>query len=389
MSKASIIFFVLGIVFIVSSFITIKKSQKHLYTRGRTFSILNRFKNSKFLSFFISEGSPSTKKLLNKIQVIIQCSHAESLNSGKFDKSYKADKIKNPKEVLRNLYILQISLFIIVTILAFIVKDSLNNMVIKETLNSSSIHELTQYKISTDDASSIINYIDNSYKHYIKDNNVAELQTVIYDYVIKNKLALDQDSVYMITDIYIKAYDEGHFNLKEIATILMLGIVSTLLVKLYINIKFKIYNVKLLSEFYSMELLALLHMNRDELNVYEILSELNKYSIYLRPYLTRCLNRYSTDPIKALDKLIKEVGNESFTSFILIFKSCLDKSKNINSEILQLQRKLRFLNDRLDNDKSIEFKQLYLTIAQFPLIIAFTLNILIPFLAKINLNISI
>lgn len=389
MSKASIIFFVLGIVFIVSSFITIKKSPKHLYTRGRTFSILNRFKNSKFLSFLLSEDSPSTVKLLNKIQVILQCSHAESLNSSNYKKSYKKDNIKNPKEVLKNIYILQISLFIIVIILGYIVKDSLNNMVVKETLNSTSIHDLTQYQISTDDASSIINYIGNSYKEYIKDDNVAELQTIIYDYVLKNKLALDQDSVYMLSDIYIQAYDEGHFNLKELATIFMLGIVSTLLVKLYINLKYKIYNVKLLSEFYSMELLALLHMNRDELNVYEILSELNKYSIYLKPYLTRCLNRYSTDPIKALDKLIKEVGNESFTSFILIFKSCLDKSKNINSEILQLQRKLRFLNDRLDNDKSIEFKQLYLTIAQFPLIIAFTLNIMMPFLSQINLNMNI
>ena len=135
-----------------------------------------------------------------------------------------------------------------------------------------------------------------------------------------------------------------------------------------------------------MELLALLHMNRDELNVYEIITELNKYSIYLKPYLTRCLNRYSSDPNIALDKLMKEVNNESFTSFILILKSCLDKSKNINSEVLQLQRKLRFLNDKLENDKSLEFKKLYLTMAQFPLIFICVINMLLPFLSKLNIN---
>lgn len=388
MLKASIIFFVLGILFFISSFINFKKRYKATYTRTKLSDLLTKFKNSKFLSFLISEESPSTIKFLKKIQVIIQCSHSEKLNSSIYKKSFKPDKIKTPKEVLRNIYIFQISLFIIVTILGFVVKTSLNEMVVNETLNSSSIHEFTNYKISTNDASSIINFVGNSYKSYIRNNNLDGLKTTIYEYVSNNKLDLDQDSIYMLCSIYNKAYNEAHFSPKEILTIFLLGILSSLIIKLYINIKFKLCNVKLLSEFYSMELLALLHMNRDELNVYEILVELNKYSIYLKPYFTRCLNRYSSDPVIALDKLIKEVNNESFTSFILILKSCLDKSKNINSDILQLQRKLRYLSEKLDNDKSLEFKQFYLTIAQFPLILAFVLNILIPFLSNMNINLN-
>ncbi|WP_368244278.1 hypothetical protein, partial [Clostridium tertium] len=91
-------------------------------------------------------------------------------------------------------------------------------------------------------------------------------------------------------------------------------------------------------------------------------------------------------PVIALDKLMKEVNDENFSSFILILKSCLDKSKNINSEVLKLQRKLRFLNEKLDNDKSLEFKELWLTIAQFPLILMFVLDLLMPFLSTMNIN---
>lgn len=388
MNRLSLIFLIIGLILIISSFFNRKRKQKrsYVYSNTKFATILSKLKNSKFINIIINEKTPSNIKLLNKLNIINQCKQAEKLNYNNQTNKNQFNKIKSPKEQLVNIFIYQLTIFLLVTIVGFIMNKSLNKIVVNETLNSGNIHITTQYRVSTDDASSILNYIGEDYKIYIKTDNVDKLKERIYDYILENKLSIEQDTAYLICNVYLQAYQEGIFSSKEILTIILAGIVSTLLVKIYINLKFKICNVKLISEFYSMELLALLHMNRDELNVYEIITELNKYSIYLKPYFTRCLNRYSSDPNIALDKLMNEVNNESFTSFILILKSCLDKSKNINSEVLQLQRKLRFLNDKIENDKSLEFKKLYLTAAQFPLILSCVVNMLLPFLSKLSIN---
>lgn len=386
MNKLSLISLVIGLILIISSFFNKKIKRKYVYSNKKIFTILTKIKNSKFIEFFINDKSQSNIKLLNKLNIIIQCKQSERINYNNLNNKNKFDKIKSPKEQLVNIFIYQILIFLFVVVLLFFMKISLNKIVVNETLNSRNIHNVTQYRVSTNDASSILDYIGKDYKIYIKSNNINKLKEKIYNYILENKLNIEQDTVYLICSIYEKAYQEEGFNLKEITTIFIIGIISTLIVNAYINVKYRICNVKLISEFYSLELLALLHMNRDELNVYEIITELNKYSIYLKPYFTRCLNRYSSDPVIALEKLMKEINNESFSSFILILKSCLDKSKNINSEVLQLQRKLRFLNDKLENDKSLEFKKLYLTLAQFPLILACVINMLLPFLLRLNIN---
>lgn len=387
MNKLSLISLVIGLILIISSFFNKKIKRKYVYSNKKIFTILTRIKNSKFIEFFIRDKSQSNIKLLNKLNIIIQCKQSERINyNNNSNNKNQFDKIKSPKEQLVNIFIYQILIFLCVVVVGFFMKISLNKIVVNETLNSRNIHTVTQYRVSTNDASSILDYIGEDYKIYIKSNNISKLKEKIYNYILENKLNIEQDTVYLICSVYEKAYQEEVFNLKETATIFIIGIISTLIVNSYINVKYRICNVKLISEFYSMELLALLHMNRDELNVYEIITELNKYSIYLKPYFTRCLNRYSSDPVIALEKLMKEINNESFSSFILILKSCLDKSKNINSEVLQLQRKLRFLNDKLENDKSLEFKKLYLTLAQFPLILACVINMLLPFLLRLNIN---
>lgn len=392
MLKVSIVCFSLGILLILSSFIKFKKRRNVNYTVPKFREFIDKLKKNKLLSSLINVDSDSNKKLLNKIQVISQCKQSEDLNKYKFrinrnNSGIENRKIKNSEEVLKNIFLIKISLFIIIIILSFTGKYVLNSMVVKETLNSASIHNDTNYMISIIDAQSVVSYVGDDYKLYIKNNDINGLKEYIFNFVTENKLNVDQETVYSICDIYIRSYGEGDISLEDIGYIFLLAVFSTLLVNILINLQFKIYNVKLLSEFYSMELIAILHMNRNELNVYEILTELNKYSIYLKPYFTRCLNRYTSSPAIALDTLIKEVNNPNFSSFILILKSCLDNSKNINSEVLKLQRKLRFLNDRLENDKSLEFKQLCLTIAQLPLILTFVINILIPFLNDIGSNI--
>lgn len=396
MIKISIISFILGVLIILSTSIKIKRNKRESYTISKFKKYTNNIKlklsKNKFFNFLINEEDSTNKKLLKKLQIINQCKQAEKIESTKYlskkmEEHNSRKLIKTNNEILRNLYITKITIVLLILIIGLTVKINLNTMVVNETLNSQSIYINTRYRISKNHAQIILNYIGDDYKIYMKNKNKNGLVKDIYQYVKKNKLELEQNDINIIANIYEKAYFEGRLDLEQILSLLLISLLSTLIVNLYINVKFKICNIKLLSEFYSMELLALLHMNREELNVYEILTELNKYSIYLKPYLTRCLNRYSSDPIVALDKLIKEVNDENFSNFILILKSCLDNTRNVNSDVLKLQRKLRFLNDKIENDQSIQYKQLWLTIAQFPIILMFILNLLIPFLNQLNLDI--
>lgn len=393
MNKITIVTFCLGILLIVSSFINFKKKININYTTPKLNKILNKllnkFKKNKFISLLINLEISSNKNLLKKIQLIEQCKYANYLNKNKFrinKKEVKEKKIKNPEEILKNVILTKINIFIVVLLLVFVGKYYLSNMVVTESLNSTSIYKKIKYKASKETIDSILNHVDDDYKIYIKNDDINGLKTYIYEYSKANKLEIEQDIIYEICDIYSEAYNQAQTTTMDIIRIFLIALISTFFVNVYIFLEFKIFNVKLLSEFYSLELIALLHMNRDELNVYEILTEVNKYSIYLKPYLTRCLNRYTSNPIMALDSLKKEVNDPNFTGFVLILKSCLENSKHINSDLLEIQRNLRYETDRIKNDKSLEFKKTLLTVAQMPLMLAFILNLILPMFASVDIS---
>lgn len=397
MERITIMFLIIGLLLILSSFITFKRKKKNSYTKPKIKKQLKLIKSSKLLNSIIKEDDVSNKKVLDRIEFIFQCRQAETMHKNlmysngikKEDSNANiVESTKNTsKELLKNIFLSQIGIFILTLIIGLSIKISFGNMSLKESLSGININKATNYGISINNAESIINYLGEGYIPYIKINDKNGLKEYIYDYVKENKLDVDQESIFNLVDIYESSYNSSHLYLKDIVFIVLIAAFSTFIVNLFISVRFKIYSLKLLSEFKSLELLALLHMNRGELNVYEILLELNKYSIYLKPYLRRCLNRYNTNPQLALDRLVKEVNNESFKNFVTVLKACLDKSKNINSDILKLQRKLRYMNDELENNSNLNFKELWLTIAQFPLILTFIINLLLPFMTQININV--
>lgn len=400
MNKVVIICSIIGILLILSSFINFKSNRKKKtnYTVSGIKKIFVKLKNSKIISLVINEDSKSNKKLLQELRLISECKIASKKYKFSFVKKNSDNKndgvskyaIDDYKELeqLKNVYISKIIIIILVLALGFVVKLGFKGLVVEQKIHPNTIHESSMYRISGEAAQSTSKYIGQSYKSYFKKGDFDGFRTKLTTYITNTDLDIDEQGIETIINAYQGAYEEGKLNLIDIASIVAASLLASFLIRLIVSIRFKICNFRLVTEFYEIELMALTHMNRIDINVREILTEINNYTVYLRPYLNRCLNRYANDPIMALDKLTKEVDNPKFTDFIFVLKSCLDNSKEVNLKVLQIQRELRLLSEKTDNDKSIEFKNLYRTIAQFPLIAVFCANLILPFLTTISFNSS-
>ena len=102
--------------------------------------------------------------------------------------------------------------------------------------------------------------------------------------------------------------------------------------------------------------------------------------------MTKCLNKYNSDPIVALNELADKVDDADFSNFIKVIKSCLNTPKDINTNILALQRKLRYISKKIDNADYVEKKILWLTMASFPLIMLFNVNLILPFIENMDFS---
>lgn len=378
---------IVGLILIITSFIKSRQNQNSVnYRKSNVNRWLDSLRNTNIISIFSSDTSKSNIKLLDKLKVITQCKRSEKLYKYvEGTKAYTQDiKQVEPIEALKTVNLIRIVVIICTLALCISVKIGFNNMIVKQSLNIDTIYKSVTYKIAKEDVADIATFIGDDYKTYLKNRNIVGLKEKIETYARDNRLGIDQAGIITMCKIYNQAYEEGKLNIKDYSVIAILAFLSNLLVILYINLLYRMYKVKLLKEFNEVELIAILHMNREGLNIFQILSEVNKYTVYLNPYIRRCLNKYNSDPSAALDKLIKEVDDENFTSFVSVLKSCLDKPKEINTEVLKLQRKLRFLSKKVDNEKDIEFKQLSLTVAQFPLISIFAFNLMLPFMTQLN-----
>lgn len=404
----------IGLIFLLSSIINLKSIIKPNFNKkisknnkkNKFFKLI--FEN-KLLSLLVEEISTKNSKKIDKIRIIYNCKRSEKLY--KLNPITKEKELKKQEEIvdletsknlsiislkrkqeslfksyIKKIYLIKILIIVLALIFLTIGKIGLKQLVVQHDLSPQVISQQTQNKVSTSDADSIVKYIGNDYKKYVKNNNLNALALKIWTYSNSNNIDIDKNDVVSISSIYNNTYLNGEITFLDICQIIILAIASSFFIDIYIEIRYRVCNMRLMKEFQTIELMALLQMNRKELNIYEILKEINKYTLYLRTQITRCLNRYNTSPIVALDKLILEVDNSDFTNFITILKSCLDKSKDINSDILKLQRKLRILNDTLEDDKRLEFKKLCLTISQLPLIAIAVLNLLIPVLSQINIE---
>lgn len=380
---------VIGFIFIISSFISFKTNKrKNNYTSDNYSKLKNKISSMRLVNIFADLFN--SKNTFKKLKLITQCKISKNVHESSYknninSKNIIQNKISDDmiKCKLKKITLYKIAAFVIAICLSLGLKLYLNNVLIKQTLNPTTIYETTKYRISTENATLFNNAIGNSYKDYFKAGKTQEFLARLSQ-INKTSVRLEDTDIRVLANVYLTAYKQSVLTPGDYSLVLILGLLGSFLITASINVQYRIYKLRLLEEFHNLELISLLQMNRSGINVYEILSEINKYAVYLKPYLTICLNTYNSNPVKSLDTLIKQVDNDSFSKFVGILKSCLSKPKDINYEVLQLQRKLRVTNDRLDIDKKMEFKKVALTVAQFPLILLFSLTLIIPMVSQIN-----
>lgn len=376
------------------SIITRKMSTKKKYSKSSVRIKLDFIKGKNIVFKIINENSNRNLRLKERLKVIYQCKLSDEIyglkrlkyKNGKYEVNTEISELKSPLDLLESFYIKRTIILVVTVTLAVFMRVYFNKILEVEALSPATIYENLNYKISLSEITSITNYIDDSYIDYLKGKNYNEFYTYLNNFIVDAQLHLEKEDINMILNIYRQAYMNSKFDLFDLLITLCIGGLSIIIFNQYINLKYRLNNIKLLSEFQRIELLALFHMNRKGMTVYEILRKISLHSIYLRPYLDRCLNRYTNDPISALDLLIKEVDNKNMESFITILKSCLSVSKDVNIEILQNQRELRISSDRIDSDKAYEFKLLCLDIASLPVYTLVIFNLIIPFMMKLDFN---
>lgn len=218
-----------------------------------------------------------------------------------------------------------------------------------------------------------------NYKRYFAKANEGEIAEKITS--IREELEIqDVNDEYAkkIFNTLFEAYQVSIITPGGLGIIFCLALLGSGVVDLYINIRKTIRNRKVEKEFEKIESVTILLMNKEQINVISLLQQMKQQSKTLRPYLQRCLNQYTADPIKALDDLVDEVNNLEFSKFITILKQCLYTDKSTNKQILEIQRRLRLAMQETLNKQRNRNKRLRLTMFQLPLLLILILMIMLP-----------
>ena len=389
MNNIIIVCSILGILIFTSSFITFKPKKRDRYKESKKVKVGKKISNNKLSKFivglYLNSNTKSSKKYINKLTLVGKSKASE--DNREIFISKNSDKIVSfdlEKSILK-VFSAKVTVFFLVLLVGIGGKLLLSTYVETNLIHPETLYERTEYRLGRQVTESIASIVEPVYKEYLKNDDVIGLGLYIKEYSNENKFSVDDEDIRILLEAYSEAYAETIFNYRTFLTILLIALISTLLVDLIITLKCNIYNAQLLKEFEKLEIVAMLHMGRNDVNILEIIKEMTKYSIYLKPYLERCLNMYTSNTFAALDNLIIEIPDQGFKNFILILKSCLESPKEVNLNVLKIQRELRLELENTKKNKVLKQKELYLTIAQFPLMMLAALNLIIPGLTSINI----
>lgn len=391
MDKIIIWTLILGVLLLLFSVLNIKSGRKKQYKLSKITKYKNKILNSKLLGILSNNELRINKKLRARVKLIKQCeiSYKLTYNKTKFrgtpERSIDTSlEDRSIDKSIRKIYLIKLLIFILVFISCILTKIYLNTYLVEQQLNENTIYSETQYRVSKSDAIIFNEYLRDKYMEYFDEEKFEEFYTLLVDFN-NTTCKIDEEDLKILANQYVAAYRLEQISLKQYLIMGLISFISIFSVNVVVIIRASIFKLKLLEEFHNLELIALIHMTRDGVNIYELLLELNRNSVYLKPYLIKCLNTYPTNQILALDNLAKEIDNEGFYKFIDILKSCLVISKDINYEVLKIQRRLELVNDRIDLEKKLEYKLLYLTIGKIPISGIIIFNFLIPCFENLNI----
>ena len=218
------------------------------------------------------------------------------------------------------------------------------------------------------------------YKTYFRKNKMGDLAKKIA--VIRDEMNIQDskdETARKVLETLFQAYNVSVVTPANIGIIILIALLSTGLIDLVIGFNKSIRSTKIEKEFAKIEAVTILLMNKENVNVVSLLQQMKAQSRVLKPNFQQCLNKYTPNPVQALDDLIEEVDNSEFTKFITILKQCLYSDKTTNNQILKIQRSLRLAMEETVNKQRNRNKRIRLTMLQFPLILLLILLLMLPF----------
>lgn len=352
----------LGVLLIILSFIKPKSRVRRHRVIPDSATIINKIEKSKIMALIANTSTKDNKKTLNKLKTL------------------------NSKLTLQRILLIKFLIFSICIVVALYIRINFAGIIRNDMLNTKSIYNVTSFRVSEQTARALVDLIDKDYLAYVKNNDTEGFMLFLENINKDNRLYLLDEDLESIIELYNSMYSVTNIDLSQVIGIILFSLIATFGMDFYISASYNIRRAEMLKEFEKLEIIAILLMAREELNVLDLIKEMDNQSKYLKQYFTKCLRLYPASPIKAINVLIQEVDDKDFRNFMVVIRSCLDSAKKTNREMLKIQRELRIVLEQTNLNAKNRKKTTYLTMAQFPLIMVMSLNLILPGVSNMTFN---
>lgn len=219
----------------------------------------------------------------------------------------------------------------------------------------------------------------------IKKREYQELAYMIKK--IETDFDIPDDNNIIATSIIEKFISLSDYKLKPhiiVLYFLVSVLISSYSINFYFNIKNMIYQAKIDNEIRRLNLLTVVLAKNTNMPVKELLTRLSCHSKVLKPYFEDCLSIYQIDDIYAINTLMEEVDNPSFTKYMSLIQQNLISDRDTNIRLLE---SLRVLEQEISGEKDArktDNKSLLYTVLSFPLIMTALFLIFIPIFSYVR-----
>jgi hypothetical protein len=225
------------------------------------------------------------------------------------------------------------------------------------------------------------------YRGYIERGELRELRGKVFDFVREKGVGETYAGEYagMVYRNLIELKDAG-FGRNDILVLVISGCIGMLMPGWVLGVRARKTLSLMEYELNKLEIIAILLLQRENINVFNILQRLKAASNVYRPYLNRCLASYPGDPHGAMTRLQEEVDYQPFTDFVNVLKQGIDSDRETTGKVLDMTRRLKNALQEAMQRQNIRKAHRNIQLVQYPMVAALLAALLLPWLVIFKNN---